>query len=79
MTIADFTFRNKNFRLHLGNRVATDATYDPEPLTWDAAASIDVRLIQNPRQAEMRGWLLASESALAKGWDNPLDAQYDAL
>jgi len=28
---------------------------------------------------EQRGWLLLSESALAKGWDNPLDAQYDDL
>ncbi len=26
---------------------------------------------------EMRGWLLMSESALAQGWDNPQDAQYD--
>lgn len=28
---------------------------------------------------EQRGWLLLSESAFAKGWDNPLDAQYDDL
>lgn len=79
MTIADFTIRDKNFRLNLGDRVATDATNEPEPLTWDAAASIDGRSTQSKRQVEMRGWLLASESALAKGWDNPLDAQYDAL
>lgn len=28
---------------------------------------------------EQKGWLLLSESALAKGWDNSLDAQYDDL
>jgi hypothetical protein len=27
---------------------------------------------------EMRGWLTVSESALADGWDNPQDSQYDA-
>ena len=36
-----------------------------------------VSQVPHVRVVEMRGWLLASESALAKGWDNPLDAQYD--
>ena len=30
-------------------------------------------------QAEQRSWLKLSEPALARGWDNPRDAQYDDL
>lgn len=36
-------------------------------------------ITREPHRVETREWLLASESALAKGWDNPQDAQYDAL
>lgn len=80
MTIADFTIRDNSFRLNLGiGKVDTSSTDEHVQVAFDAAASMNGKSVQNQIQAEMRGWLLASESALAKGWNNPRDAQYDAL
>ena len=79
MTVADFTVADAEYKLTFGNQPNTDSAY--EQLAWRylaVALSRPVRLFQS-RRAEMRGWLLASESALAQGWDNPQDAQYDAL
>ena len=79
MTVADFTVIDTEYRLTIGNQSDTDSAYDRLPGRYvNATLSIPVRLFQG-RHAEMRGWLLTSESALAQGWDNPQDAQYDAL
>lgn len=79
MTVADFTVIDTEYRLTVGNQPDTDSAYDAMSGRYlHAALSIPVRLFQG-RHAEMRGWLFTSESTLAQGWDNPQDAQYDAL
>ena len=79
MTVADFTVIGTKYRLTVGNQPDTDSAHDRLPRRYLVAAlSIPARLFQG-RHAEMRGWLLTSESALAQGWGNPQDAQYDAL
>jgi hypothetical protein len=79
MTVAAFTATDTKYKLTFGNQPDTNSAYDRLLRRYlDAAMSMPVRLFQN-RHAEMRGWLLTSESALRQGWDNPQDAQYDAL
>ena len=74
-----FTVTDTKYNLIFGNQPDTTSAYDrPLRRCLDAAISIPGRLFQG-RHAEMRGWLLTSESALMQGWDNPQDAQYDAL
>jgi hypothetical protein len=68
----------------LGNQPDTNVVYDQLLRRYlNAAMSIPGRLFQGrvlqSGHGEMRGWLLTSESALRQGWDNPQDAQYDAL
>ena len=79
MTVAAFTATDTKYKLTFGNQPDTNSAYDRLLRRYlDAAMSMPVRLFQS-RHAEMRGWLLTSESALTQGWDNPLDAQYDDL
>ena len=79
MTVADFTATDTKYRLTFGDQPDTNSVYDRLLRRYcDAAMSMRVRLFQC-RHTEMRGWLLTSESALVQGWDNPQDAQYDAL
>lgn len=77
--VTDFTANDTKYKLAFGNQPNTNSAYDRLARQYlDAAMSMHARIFQS-RRAEMRGWLLASESALAQGWDNPQDAQYDAL
>ena len=80
MTVADFTVANTEYRLTFGNQMDTNSACERLMRSYlDAAMSMPAATLFQSRRAEMRGWLLTSESALAQGWDNPQDAQYDAL
>ena len=79
-TVADFSVADHEYRLIFGDQPNTNSGY--EHLLWRylaAAMSWRPAKLYQGHRTEMRGWLLASESALAQGWDNPQDAQYDDL